>query len=548
MKKLLFTLMAIALSYTAVAAPVQLAAVEDAGEVAYSQNIEAEALLCAEFEGEGTKTSPYIISTAEQLLGISSVVNNAKGAEYFFSLDADIDLENAEWTPIGTSSNPFNGAFYGNGHSVSNLKITQGRTDNGFFGYVKQADISKLSLQNVTLDYNYEGSTTTYAGLLAGRAYKESTDTNLQNKFSEISVTGRINISSKNSTSYTGGIFGYVNSKSGNYIIENCLSLVNINITSNNARKVYCGGVLAKLEDNVSKFTLSINNSYYSGKIDIKSSGDVICGGVAGDLFSAGSGWVSGWYGTLMDDSTEDGIVKTIADGDITINTTGDINVGYINGFKNSEISTNKCASLSTQTISATKNGSEFTKYTDSPTRIEPENLKTYATETLGFNQSIWNFNAPSGAPIIGNTDVFTITFNANGGENAPSEQSKIYGFDTVLSATVPTRAGYKFLGWATSENGNAEYAASATFSINANTTLYAVWQEIIGDLNLDNAVDGTDITLLADLLSGKTAPESITWLEKANVYKEQTDSDTDLAANLDIKDLIKLAQLASNN
>ena len=32
------------------------------------------------------------------------------------------------------------------------------------------------------------------------------------------------------------------------------------------------------------------------------------------------------------------------------------------------------------------KNGQEITKYSDSPIRIEPENLKTYAAETLGFN------------------------------------------------------------------------------------------------------------------------------------------------------------------
>ena len=695
MKKILFVLTALILSCTAIAAPVQLEPVENASETAYADSSVSEALLYAEYEGEGTIDSPYIISNASQLLGIAPVVNTASGAELYFSLEADIDLDGAEWTPIGTSSNPFNGAFYGNGYSVSNFKITEGRTDNGFFGYVKQADITNLSLSNVTLQYTYTGSTTTYAGILAGRLCKESTGTDVVNSISEISATGIIDISSKNTASYTGGLIGYVSSKSGNYEITDCLSLSDISLVSDNSRKVYVGGIVSKLEDNISKFTLTLKNAYYNGNINITSKGDVTCGGIAGEVFSAGSGWVSGWYGSLMDDYSESNVDKCMTNGSISIDTTGSINVGYVSGSLNSETTQNKCARISVQSISAKKNGVEYTKYNNPPETVKPENLGHHAINTLEFDTSKWdlskevpsfgttdtctiNFranggknspgtqlkikgtgfelpsatptrvgynlvgwskkstgeaqyaagsiftgdtnatlyaiwelktytisyianggdNAPADQPkthfqeIVLSSDVptrtgysflgwstsaegdvkyasgakftteadttlyavwkpdeYAITFNANGGENAPANQTKLHDITLTITSDIPSKTGYSFLGWSTSAEGDVEYTSGSDFTANAATTLYAVWTILKGDINADGEFNQTDITLLADFLLGKA--DTLTTDEhfsRANVYETETDSDTDLASNLNIKDLIKLAQLASNN
>ena len=38
-------------------------------------------------------------------------------------LTDDLDLGSEEWIPIGTTDNPFNGAFNGNGHKINNLKL-----------------------------------------------------------------------------------------------------------------------------------------------------------------------------------------------------------------------------------------------------------------------------------------------------------------------------------------------------------------------------------------------------------------------------------------
>ncbi len=74
--------------------------------------------------------------------------------------------------------------------------------------------------------------------------------------------------------------------------------------------------------------------------------------------------------------------------------------------------------------------------------------------------------------------NVYTVTYNANGGSGAPSSQSKDYGTDITLRSTAPTRTGYTFLGWSTSSTvSSATYQSGSSFSNNANTTLYAVWK-----------------------------------------------------------------------
>ncbi len=72
----------------------------------------------------------------------------------------------------------------------------------------------------------------------------------------------------------------------------------------------------------------------------------------------------------------------------------------------------------------------------------------------------------------------YTISYNANGGSGAPMAQIKLYGDTLTLSSAVPTKEGYKFVGWATSSDATtASYASGGEFSSNGNCTLYAVWQ-----------------------------------------------------------------------
>ncbi|MCR5361315.1 MAG: InlB B-repeat-containing protein [Bacteroidales bacterium] len=75
--------------------------------------------------------------------------------------------------------------------------------------------------------------------------------------------------------------------------------------------------------------------------------------------------------------------------------------------------------------------------------------------------------------------EAYTITFDANGGEGAPEPQTKAENVDLTLSTTIPTREGYKFMGWSTVADGNGDsYAAGDTYTANAAVTLYAQWEE----------------------------------------------------------------------
>lgn len=71
----------------------------------------------------------------------------------------------------------------------------------------------------------------------------------------------------------------------------------------------------------------------------------------------------------------------------------------------------------------------------------------------------------------------WTVSYSANGGSGAPSSQTKWAGDTLTLSNTVPTRANYGFLGWATSSGGAASYQPGDTYATDAALALYAVWR-----------------------------------------------------------------------
>ena len=96
-----------------------------------------------------------------------------------------------------------------------------------------------------------------------------------------------------------------------------------------------------------------------------------------------------------------------------------------------------------------------------------------YAKKTDNIYTHVRMFFAFSSATAA----VYTISYNANGGSGAPSSQTKDGGIDLTLSSTVPTRSGYTFVGWNTQPDGSGtSYASGATFTGNADTTLYAQW------------------------------------------------------------------------
>jgi len=113
-----------------------------------------------------------------------------------------------------------------------------------------------------------------------------------------------------------------------------------------------------------------------------------------------------------------------------------------------------------------TRTGYDFLGWSTSANgNVEYEAGASFTTEADTTLYAVWQLK------------TYSVTYNANGGENAPEMQTKKHFEDLVLSSDVPTRTGYDFLGWSTSANGNVEYEAGANFTTEAETTLYAVWR-----------------------------------------------------------------------
>ena len=105
--------------------------------------------------------------------------------------------------------------------------------------------------------------------------------------------------------------------------------------------------------------------------------------------------------------------------------------------------------------------------------------------------------------------NTYTISYNANGGSGAPSSQTKYYFSPLTLTTVSPYRSGYSFLGWSTSSTAkSATYSAGGSFSTNANTTLYAVWQKNLATYTISYNANG-----------GSGAPTSQTKTEGLTLY-----------------------------
>ena len=112
---------------------------------------------------------------------------------------------------------------------------------------------------------------------------------------------------------------------------------------------------------------------------------------------------------------------------------------------------------------------------------------------TTGYNGAT---STSSGSTTI-SSPFRTITYNANGGSGAPSSQTVCINSSSILSSTTPTRTGYSFLGWSTSDSATtASYTAGGSITVTANKTLYAVWQANSFTLSITKPNTGT-VTIL---------------------------------------------------
>ena len=112
-----------------------------------------------------------------------------------------------------------------------------------------------------------------------------------------------------------------------------------------------------------------------------------------------------------------------------------------------------------------------------------------------------------------------TLTYHANGGNNPPVAETKDKGSAfTVKGQGSMTREGYSFLGWDTNQNAtDADWCAGDSMTLNADTTLYAVWEKNPGTRAGNFTVTKSFVGLDADVTGPKVILTYEAWRTKDN-------------------------------
>lgn len=212
-----------------------------------------------EFEGNGTKYDPYLISSYEDLSGLRDIVdsgNNLNGK--YFRQTADIVFPDGEnWNPIGAlmTGYEFAGLYDGSGHTLSNIYCEDQYA--GVFTYLA-GEIRNLGIESGSFHGNCAGSITSHGTNTAKII-------NCYNK-ADVYADGRAGGITDN---YPGMIMFCWNFGNVTGISE---SVVTAGITSYGEADIkYCYAVDAEKLTDDSTFTGTVSESFVIEKEDIAS-------------------------------------------------------------------------------------------------------------------------------------------------------------------------------------------------------------------------------------------------------------------------------------
>ncbi|MBO5387184.1 MAG: hypothetical protein J6A59_03485 [Lachnospiraceae bacterium] len=147
------------------------------------------------------ESGEYHIYTVNQLAGLVKLVN--EGNHYkdcCFYLEADLDLAGYRWVPIGWyypadngymwEDYPFQGKFYGNGHTIYNMYISEEEQSNlGMFGRALEGfEVKDLALVDCHIEGKY------YVGGIVGDVISHSGEYDIENCFVVGYVSGQLDV------------------------------------------------------------------------------------------------------------------------------------------------------------------------------------------------------------------------------------------------------------------------------------------------------------------------------------------------------------------
>ncbi len=196
-------------------------------------------------------------------------------------LMANVDLANEAWTPIGNSTNKFQGTFDGGNFTISNLNVgAAGQSNVGLFGFTTNGTIKNLKVHNATVVGRLN------VGVVAGTPYTS--------KYENITVTGHVTV---DGMAYVGGVAGknaYADWSNITVDVDETSYVKADSVENGTAYRTYVGGVVGFVGEGNHTFSNITSN------IDVIGS-TIDAGGIVGIAH----------YGTKY--------VNCVSTGDVTI-------------------------------------------------------------------------------------------------------------------------------------------------------------------------------------------------------------------------------------
>ncbi len=345
----------------------------------------------------------YHIASEADLVKLAEFVNSgADTTGSIFIFDNDIDMSSvANFTSIGNdASHAFKGTIYGNGHVVKNLKIDSTSDYQGLFGYVQQATIQDLGVE----DANIKGGA--YSGILFGRAENA--------KLTNLYATGTVS-----GSSFVGGLVGSLKDS----VLEKSYSTATVNVS-----KAAAGGLVGSVVNS------TLETVYATGDVNCTASGvgalagtgglvgTMQSGGTIKNAFATGSvttksgGFNGGLIGWLTDSSSYT-IDTVYATGNVT--GSGGTNGGLIGTINASSVTITNAIYNKNSVSNGVGNGS-FDGITGK--NFEQMLMKS-VMQNAGFTEDKGWVYKDGATPTFGN-----MTVSGGGG--------KVYLDDTITSFT----------------------------------------------------------------------------------------------------------------
>ena len=220
-------------------------------------------------EDEAIAQGYTIITTADEL---QAMQDNLSGK---YILMNNIDLEGYDWTPVGTTANPFLGEFNGNGYVISNLKIIKpDENDLGVFGYTGTSSISNLGLENIEINgKDHCGSLVGHGGGTVKNCYSTNAVISGRHIIGGLigwDFTNSISFCYSNSDVSGNGYVGALLGESYNSV-DNCFAVGSV------TSPWLAGGLIGKCYSKIS-------NSYAAAKVSCNNDGGGLVGSAGQDL------------------------------------------------------------------------------------------------------------------------------------------------------------------------------------------------------------------------------------------------------------------------